>query len=284
MIELEEWPELTDPVLIAAFEGWNDAGESATAAIRRLAQTWDARTFAAMDPEEYYDFQVNRPTIGRDRNGERRITWPTTKLLVAKIPGSNRDVVFIDGVEPSMKWRGYVLELLEACDRLNVSGLLTVGALLADVPHTRAIPVTSTSNHTTMLRQDGIEPATYEGPTGIVGVLGDAAHQAGLPAVSLWAAVPHYAASGPCPKASLALLRRLETLLDVTLHLPDLADQATQWELSVDDQAENDPEIREYVRTLEQAKDTTELPEASGDAIAEEFERYLRRNEGESPA
>ncbi|MGL5858565.1 MAG: PAC2 family protein [Angustibacter sp.] len=277
MIELARWPELTDPVMIAAFEGWNDAGEAATSALEYLARAWDAEPFAALDPEDYYDFQVNRPTVGRDADGTRQITWPTTRLLHAYVPVLRRDVVLVDGVEPSMRWRSYVLELLEAADRLGVQGLITVGALLADVPHTRPIPVSGTSEHPSMLRQDGIERSEYEGPTGIVGVFADAAQQAELPAISIWAAVPHYAGGGPSPKATLALLRRLEELLDMTVQLSDLVEEAHAWELGVNELADGDAEVGEYVRALEQAKDTTDLPEASGEAIAKEFERYLRR-------
>lgn len=283
MIELADWPELNDPVMISAFEGWNDAGEAATSALEHLARAWGAEPFAALDPEEYYDFQVNRPTVGCGEDGKRRITWPTTRLLAAHVPALGRDVVLVDGIEPSMRWRSYVVELLQAADRLGVGALVTLGALLADVPHTRPIPITGTSDDETMLRRKGVEPSRYEGPTGIVGVFSDAATQADLPAVSLWAAVPHYAGGGPSPKATLALLRRVEELLDVTIPLGDLPEQAHAWENGVNELADGDTEVGEYVRALEEAKDTTELPEASGEAIAMEFERYLRRRDDEPP-
>lgn len=283
MIELTRWPSLADPVMIAAFEGWNDAGEAATSAMEHLARVWGAEPFAALDPEDYYDFQVSRPTVDRDPDGQRRVTWPTTRLLAAHVPALGRDVVLVDGIEPSMRWRTYVIELLEAADRLQVAALVTVGALLADVPHTRPIPITGTSDDDELLRQAGIERSTYEGPTGIVGVLSDAATQADLPSVSLWAAVPHYAGAGPSPKATLALLRRIEELLDVTIDLADLPDQAHAWEHGVDELAEGDSEVADYVRALEEAKDTSELPEASGEAIALEFERYLRRRDEDPP-
>jgi proteasome assembly chaperone (PAC2) family protein len=283
VIELTDWPDLRAPVLIAAFEGWNDAGESATDALEHLVRVWGAEPFAALDPEDYYDFQVNRPTVGRDDDGVRRVTWPTTRLLAAHVPALARDVVLVDGIEPSMRWRSYVVELLEAADRLDVSGIVTLGALLADVPHTRPIPITSTSDDPEMLARLTVAPSTYEGPTGIVGVLSDAAGQAGLAAVSLWAAVPHYAGAGPSPKASLALLRRVEELLDVTVPLGDLQEQAHAWEVGVDELADGDSEVGEYVRALEAAKDTSELPEASGEAIAMEFERYLRRRDEDPP-
>jgi hypothetical protein len=283
VIELTRWPTLSDPVMIAAFEGWNDAGEAATSALEHLARVWGAEPFAALDPEDYYDFQVNRPTVDRDPDGKRRVTWPTTRLLAAHVPALGRDVVLVDGIEPSMRWRSYVIELLEAADRLQVAALVTVGALLADVPHTRPIPITGTSDDDELLRQAGIERSTYEGPTGIVGVLSDAATQAELPSVSLWAAVPHYAGGGPSPKATLALVRRIEELLDTTIDLGDLPDQAHAWEHGVDELAEGDSEVGEYVRALEEAKDTSELPEATGEAIALEFERYLRRRDEDPP-
>ena len=283
MIELADLPELTDPVMIAAFEGWNDAGEAATSAVEHLARVWDAEPFAALDPEEYYDFQVNRPTVGVDADGHRRVTWPTTRLLAARVPSLGRDVVIVDGIEPSMRWRGYAVELLECAERMGVTAIITIGALLADVPHTRPIPITATSDDPSMLDNLDVEQSRYEGPTGIVGVLSDAAVQAGLPSVSLWAAVPHYAGAGPSPKASLALLRRVEDLLDVPIPLEDLPELAQAWERGVDELAEGDSEVGDYVRALEQAKDTTELPEASGEAIAQEFERYLRRRDDDPP-
>jgi predicted ATP-grasp superfamily ATP-dependent carboligase len=182
-----------------------------------------------------------------------------------------------------MRWRSYTIELLELAEQLGVSTLVTLGALLADVPHTRPIPVTCTSDDPTMLSRLGVEQSRYEGPTGIVGVLSDAAAQAEVPAVSLWAAVPHYAGAGPSPKATLALVRSVEELLDVTIPLGELVEEAQAWERGVDELADGDAEVREYVRALEQAKDTTELPEASGEAIAREFERYLRRRDDDPP-
>ena len=283
VIELADTPELHDPVMIAAFEGWNDAGEAATAVLEHLARVWGAEPFAALDPEDYYDFQVNRPSVGPDADERRRITWPTTRLLAAHVPSIGRDVVIVDGIEPSMRWRSYTIELLECAERLGVTTVVTVGALLADIPHTRPIPVTATSEDRSIRARLGVEPSRYEGPTGIVGVLADAAAQAELPAVSLWAAVPHYAGGGPSPKATLALLRRIEELLDITIPLEDLPELAQAWERGVDDLAESDNEVGEYVRALEEAKDTTELPEASGEAIALEFERYLRRRDDDPP-
>jgi predicted ATP-grasp superfamily ATP-dependent carboligase len=281
--ELSGVPPLRDPVMVAAFEGWNDAGEAASGAVAHLEKVWGAEAVGELDPEEYHDFQVNRPTIAVDEEGKRQITWPTTRLYWARPPGASRDVVIVRGIEPSMRWQRFTREVLGYADKLQVGTLITLGALLADVPHTRPIPVTSTSEDEQLLSRLAIEPSRYEGPTGIVGVLQEYAGQAGLPSLSLWAAVPHYVGQSPSPKATLALLRRVEEMLDVTVPLGDLPEDARAWERGVDELAEEDTEIGEYVRQLEQAKDTADLPEASGEAIAQEFERYLRRRDDDGP-
>ncbi|MBT0771925.1 PAC2 family protein [Kineosporia sp. J2-2] len=277
MTDLSGVPPLRDPVMVAAFEGWNDAGEAASGAVAHLERVWGAQSVGELDPEEYHDFQVNRPSVGTDDDGRRTITWPTTRLYWARPPGGNRDIVIVRGIEPSMRWRRFIGEILHYADELKVGTMITLGALLADVPHTRPIPVTTTSDDERLLDKLAVEPSRYEGPTGIVGVLQDAAMKAGLPSLSLWAAVPHYVGQSPSPKATLALLRRIEDVLDVTVPLGELPEDARAWERGVDELAEEDSEIGEYVRQLEQAKDTADLPEASGEAIAKEFERYLRR-------
>ena len=276
-------PPLREPIMVAAFEGWNDAGEAASGAVAHLERVWEARPIGELDPEEYHDFQVSRPTVSLDKDGKRQITWPTTRLTWVSPPGSARDVVLVRGIEPSMRWRRFTQELLDYAEKLGVTTLVTLGALLADVPHTRPIPVTSTSDDEGLLERLAIEPSRYEGSSGIVGVLQDAASRAGLPGLSLWAAVPHYVGQSPSPKATLALLNRVEEFLDVAVPLGDLAEEARAWERGVDELAEEDGEIAEYVRQLEQAKDTADLPEASGEAIAREFERYLRRRGDDGP-
>jgi len=281
VIELEDVPELRDPIMIAAFEGWNDAGEAATSAIEHLTEVWGAEPIAALDPEEYYDFQVNRPRVVLG-DGRRRISWPTTRILLASSASMDRDVVLVQGIEPSTRWRSFTIELLEFAQQVGVSTFVTLGALLADVPHTRPIPITATSEHEDVIHRFDLEASKYEGPTGILGVLADAATQADLPSLSCWAAVPHYAGGTPSPKATLGLIAKLEELLDTTIPHGELPDQARAWEHGVDELAESDEEVAEYVHTLEQAQDTAELPEATGDAIAREFERYLRRR-GEEP-
>jgi predicted ATP-grasp superfamily ATP-dependent carboligase len=275
-------PDLVDPVMLCAFEGWNDAGDAASGAVLHLEDVWSATQIAEIDPEDYYDFQVNRPEIVLE-DGARTVVWPTTRISVARIPLATRDVVLVHGIEPSMRWRSFTQELLGAARDLGVEMVVTLGALLADTPHTRPVPVSGTSSDPDIAARMGYEPSTYEGPTGIVGVLQDACTKAGIPAVSLWAAVPHYVAQPPCPKATLALLGRIEDLLDVPVPLGDLHEEARAWQLGVDELAAEDDEIQAYVRQLEEAVDTAELPEASGDAIAREFERYLRRRNVEPP-
>lgn len=273
----EGLPPLREPVMLAAFEGWNDAGEAASGALAHLQRVWQAEPFAELDPEQYHDFQVNRPLVSFTEGGRRKITWPTTRIFIARPPGSSRDVVLVRGIEPSMRWRAFVAELLAIADELGVSSVITLAALLADVPHTRPIPVTGTSDDPAFQDRFSVEQSKYEGPTGIVGVLQEAVTTVGLPGVSLWAAVPYYVSQPPSPKATLTLLRRVEEALDVTVPLGDLVEDARAWEHGVDELAEEDGDIGEIVRQLEDAKDTADLPEASGEAIAREFERYLRR-------
>ncbi|HHU09530.1 MAG TPA: PAC2 family protein [Intrasporangiaceae bacterium] len=276
MIELDDIPELADPLVIAAFEGWNDAGEAATALVDHLVDIWEAEPIAALDPEDYYDFQVNRPRAIVDE-GRRRIHWRTTRMLLAQRTTLGRDVILIQGVEPSFRWRGFVIELMDFAHAVGVNTVITLGALMADVAHTRPIPVSVTTDDEATLHRYGLERSTYEGPTGIVGVLADAASQGGLESISCWAAVPHYAGHTPSPKATLALLTRLEELLDAPIDHLDLDDDARAWERGVNEFAEGDDEVAEYVGALEDAQDTADLPEASGEAIAREFERFLRR-------
>ena len=279
MIELENATALRDPIMIAAFEGWNDAGEAATACVEHLEATWSARPLGSVDPDPYYDFQVNRPVIAFGTDGTRRIDWPTTRLTVATMPDSLRDVVLVRGIEPNLRWRSFCAEILDAAATLGVERVITLGALLADVPHTRPVPVTIASGDRADADELGLEPSSYEGPTGIVGVFQNAAHHAALSSMSLWAAVPHYVAQTPCPKATLVLLQKLEDILDTAIPLGDIADEAEAWQHGVDELADDDAEIADYVHRLEDARVTVDLPEASGDHIAREFERYLRRRD-----
>jgi predicted ATP-grasp superfamily ATP-dependent carboligase len=264
-------------VMLAAFEGWNDAGEAASDALRYLNKLWGGKKVASIDADEYYDFQFTRPTVRRTASGERKIKWPSTRIYKATAPGTNVDVIFVQGTEPSYKWRAYTAELLVHAEALHVDYVVLVGALLADVPHSRPIPVSTSTDDSALRERLNLEASQYEGPVGIVGVLSEVALLAGIPTVSLWAAVPHYVAQAPSPKAQLALLHRIEELLQVPLDTHELAEEADAWERGVNELATEDPEIAAYVRQLEEAKDTADLPEASGESIAREFERYLKR-------
>jgi predicted ATP-grasp superfamily ATP-dependent carboligase len=277
VIELDGIGKLTSPVIIAAFEGWNDAGEAASGVINHLSLAWQATPVGAIDPEDYYDFQVTRPVTEVAEGRTERLIWPTTRLLAAKQEASDRDLLLVHGIEPNMRWRGFCSELVSSFSELGIELVVLLGALLADSPHTRPVPVAAAASDPALAGDLRAEPVDYKGPTGIVGVLQHACADAGIPAVSLWASVPHYVAQPPCPKATLALIRGVEDVLDVSLPLADLPQEARAWERGVDELAEQDTEVAEYVRTLEEAKDATDLPEASGDAIAREFERYLRR-------
>ncbi len=262
-------------MMLAAFEGWNDAAEGASGVIAHLAALWNAQPVATIDPEEYYDLQVNRPRIST-LDGTRRITWPSTTLLVASPEALDHDVILVDGIEPSMRWRGFCAELLAFADSSDTTLLVCVGALLAEAPHTRPLPVGISSPDPVLRERYGAVRNTYEGPTGIVGVLADAAYQLDTPAISCWASVPHYAAGTHSPKATLALLRTLENLFGWTLPHGDLEERSRAWERGVDQLADGDEEIASYVKALEESSDAAEHPQASGDAIAQEFERYLR--------
>ncbi len=277
MIELDGIGKLTSPVIIAAFEGWNDAGEAASGVINHLSLAWQATPVGAIDPEDYYDFQVTRPVTEVAEGKTERLVWPTTRLLAAKQEATDRDLLLVSGIEPNMRWRGFCSELVTSFSELGIELVVLLGALLADSPHTRPVPVAAAASDPALAADLRAEPVDYKGPTGIVGVLQHACADAGIPAVSLWASVPHYVAQPPCPKATLALIRGVEDVLDVSLPLADLPQEARAWERGVDELAEQDTEVADYVRTLEEAKDATDLPEASGDAIAREFERYLRR-------
>jgi predicted ATP-grasp superfamily ATP-dependent carboligase len=277
VIELDGIGKLTSPVIIAAFEGWNDAGEAASGVINHLILAWQATPVGAINPEDYYDFQVTRPVTEVAEGRTERLIWPTTRLLAAKQEATDRDLVLVHGIEPNMRWQGFCSELVTSFSTLGIELVVLLGALLADSPHTRPVPVTAAASDPALAADLRAEPVDYKGPTGIVGVLQHACADAGIPAVSLWASVPHYVAQPPCPKATLALIRGVEDVLDLSLPLADLPQEARAWERGVDELAEQDTEVAEYVRTLEEAKDATDLPEASGDAIAREFERYLRR-------
>ena len=281
MITIEVDKRFEDAVVIAAFEGWNDAGEAATDAVNHLLVSWRASLLATVDPEDYYDFQVNRPHVGFDADGNRELSWRSTSFWHCSAAPGSRDVVLITGIEPNLRWRTFCNEVLDYVVGIGGTMFATLGALLADVPHTRPVPITGISADPTLVRKYGLEASRYTGPTGIVGVLQEASHRRGLATLSYWAAVPHYVASPPAPKATLALLGELEDLLGAPIDMRGLPEEAKAWERGVNELASDDNDVAEYVRSLEEERDTADLPEASGDAIAREFERYLKRRNDE---
>jgi predicted ATP-grasp superfamily ATP-dependent carboligase len=246
--------------------GWRDIGDDVVPEL-----------IADVESEDYYDFQVNRPVVSIDESQIRSITWPTTQIFGLSIPSMARDLVIVTGVEPSMRWKSFTSDLLDLADDLEVSLIVTLGSLLADTPHTRPITVTGTGAHPSISARLGVSVSKYEGPTGILGIIQDGCMRRGIDAISLWAAVPHYASDAPSPKATLALINTLEDFLDISIPLSDLPEAADAWEKDVNDLAAEDNEVAEYVKALEESKDAAELPEVSGDSIAKEFERYLRR-------
>lgn len=268
-------------VLVAAFEGWNDAGDAATDALKTIGNYYTAREIYEIPADKYYDFQYSRPRIIRPAAGEPKLVWPTAKIFKASLETSGFELLILRGTEPSYKWRDFCVEILKQAAELNVDLIVSMGALLADVPHTRPIPVSVTSGSKDFqgLGDFEVSVAEYEGPIGITGVLSHLATVSGIPALNMWAAVPHYVGHAPSPKAQLALMQKLEDILGVRLPLDRVVEDAQAWERGVNELAANDFEIAEYVAKLEQAQDTAELPEASGDAIAQEFERFLRRRE-----
>jgi predicted ATP-grasp superfamily ATP-dependent carboligase len=285
--------------MVCAFEGWNDAGDAATSAVSFLASALDARRFARIDSEEFYDFQANRPRIrfsedsdsqagGEGGNGQkgsdggaREIEWPTVEIFEASAPRAPRDLVLVQGVEPSMRWRAFSAHIVDLAEALGVQVVVSLGALLGDVPHTRPVAMTGHASDAALLERVGIHASSYEGPTGIVGVLHTACAAAGLPSASLWAAVPHYVAAAANPKAALALLRRVEVLIGVSVDVSELESSAADYERQVGLAVRSDPDIQAFVERLEQAADSEEesTPEdlPSGDVLASEFQRFLRQ-------
>lgn len=275
-------PELHNAIVVAAFEGWNDAGDAATDAVQHLDMIWEATQFVEIDDESYYDYQVNRPVIRQIDGVTRELVWPSMRISYCRPPGTDRDVVLMHGVEPSLRWRTFCGELLAIAAELNADTVVILGALLADTPHTRPVPVSGAAYSPESAQRFGLTETRYEGPTGITGVFQNACVAAGIPAVSFWAAVPHYVSQPPNPKATVALLRRVEDVLDIEVPLTDLPPQAEEWEQTVTEMTTEDDEIAEYVASLEERGDSEVdlhdvLDHIDGDALAAEFERYLRR-------
>lgn len=276
----ESRPTLRRPVLLAAFEGWNDAGDAASSAVRYLRDRWQAKPFATIDPEDFFDFSSTRPQVRLTDDFLREIVWPSNELSAASLPGTSRDVIVLLGNEPQLKWRTFTEELVEVATSLGVELVVTLGALLADVAHTRPVRVTGTAADNELVQRLGLTRSNYEGPTGIVGVLHEAFSRADIPSASLWAAVPHYVAATPSPKASLALVERAARLLSTSLFTADLQVMAADYERQVSEVVDSDDDVSAYVRRLEDHADDPEesgsLELMSGDALADELERFLR--------
>jgi proteasome assembly chaperone (PAC2) family protein len=279
-----ERPRLRRPVLVAAFEGWNDAADAATTAARYLRSRWGARQFASIDPEEFYDFSSTRPRVRLTEGLSREIVWPANELWAASLPDTARDVVLLVGTEPQLRWRTFCSQVIAVADELGVEMLLTLGALLADVAHTRPVRVSGAAADPELVDELGLERSTYEGPTGIVGVLHDAAGQRSLRSASLWAAVPHYVAATPSPKATLALVERATSILAAPVVTTDLELKASDYERQVTEVVATDEDVAAYVRRLEETTDDDDaapLEAQSGDALAAELERFLREQHDE---
>lgn len=264
--------------LVVAFEGWNDAGEAASTAVRTLRDQLGLVPIVEVEPEDYFDYQFNRPVSTFDEKGERVIAWPSV-VLSGPVDGGDGVHVLL-GTEPSRGWKTFSEEVLDALSVAGVERIVFLGAMLADVPHTRPIAVFASSENSSVRERFDLERSSYEGPVGIISVLADAAERAGIPTVSIWASVPHYVHNAPSPKATLALIERLEDFIDVQVDRGSLVEDAAAWERGIDELASDDDDMTAYIEQLEQARDTVDSPEASGDAIAEEFERYLRKREG----
>jgi proteasome assembly chaperone (PAC2) family protein len=267
--------------MIAAFRGWNDGGQGASLAAGYLAKAWGAARFAEIDPEQFYDFQATRPQVSLVEGLTRRIDWPDNAFYHAPIPGTGRDAVILLGTEPNLRWRTFSGLVIELANELGVELLITLGALLADVPHTRPAPVTGSATDPDLVRELGLEQSRYEGPTGIVGVLHDACRGAGIASASLWAAVPHYVSLAPSPRAALALCERLGSLIGADVDVEELRGAADSYSRQVSEAVAADEETAAYVEELEQRTDSLELEEnlPSGDSIAAELARFLRERE-----
>ncbi len=278
---------LRAPAMVCAFKGWNDAGESASSALSFLGAGLGAQRFAVIDPEEFVDFQATRPTVKLVGGRQRAIEWPDIEIYEVRVPRAQRDLIILTGPEPAYRWRTFCDTVIELAEAMGVQLVVTLGALLADVPHSRPVGVTAFATDDALVDRLNLEPPTYEGPTGIVGVLHDACARSGMPSASLWAAVPHYVAVVPNPKGSLALLRRLESLVGITVDAKELEDAASEYERQVSRAVEMDPDVQAFVERLERtadeeegAPDPSQLP--SGDVLAREFQRFLRQR-GDGP-
>jgi proteasome assembly chaperone (PAC2) family protein len=278
-------PQLRSPVLVCSFRGWNDAAAAASTALATVAESLDGELIAQVDPEEYFDFQSTRPTISLVEGQTRRIDWPENNLIAARIPAADRDLVLLDGTEPNLRWRTFSETIATAADALGVEMVITMGALIAEVSHTLPVPITGLASDPQLVQELDLQRSSYEGPTGIVGIVHDSCQQVGMSSASLWAAVPHYVAAVPNPKAALALLRRLEGLTGIAVEASDLEEETSSYEEQIGRAVASNPEIEELVERIEaeqvERSDGDEsLP--SADTIAREFQRFLQQRGQES--
>jgi proteasome assembly chaperone (PAC2) family protein len=285
-LRIHERPSLDRPVLVAAFRGWNDGGQAATLAVGYLARLWGARKFADIDPELFVDFQATRPQVTLEEGRTRRIEWPENAFYRARIPGTDRDAVLLVGVEPNYRWRTFTEIVSDLASDLGIEMLVTLGALLADVPHTRPSPVTGAATDPALVEEFGLQLSRYEGPTGIVGVLLDACRRGGIPSVSLWAAVPHYVSLAPSPRAAKALVERLASVLGTEISVSELADAEAEYVAQVSEAVASDADTASYVEELEHRADSLDWLEESGglpsgEALAAEIARFLRERESD---
>ena len=277
-------PRLRRPVLLAAFRGWNDGGQGASLGGGYLAKQWDAARFAEIESEGFFDFQSTRPHVSLVEGLTRRLDWPDNAFFHAEMPGAGRDIVILLGVEPNLRWRGFSRLVVGLAKDLGVELVVTLGSLLADVPHTRPAPVTAAASDAALVEELGLEPSRYEGPTGIVGVLLDACREEGIPSISLWAAVPHYVSLAPSPRAALALCRRFGELVDVDVDVTELEEAASEYSEQVSEAVSADAETAQYVEELERRVDMLDQAEdlPSGDSLAAELTRFLRERDEEN--
>src|SRR3954469_9048352 len=284
-----ERPRLRAPVMVCAFKGWNDAGEAATAALSFIRGHFESSEVARIDPEEFFDFTAVRPTVRLTEGRTRRIEWPSNSISAAEVPGAEGDLVMVEGVEPSLRWGRFTQAIVDVAQGLGVRMVITLGALLADVPHSRPVGITGIASDESLVERLGFERTTYEGPTGIVGVLHHTLSKAGVDSASLWASVPHYVAAAPNPKVALALLRGFEGTAGVAVEATELEDSAESYERQVSAAVASDPEVKAFVERLETAMDEVEAetpPEEnlpSGETIARDFQRFLRQRGPDGP-
>jgi proteasome assembly chaperone (PAC2) family protein len=283
-LEFHDQIELENPVLIAAFRGWNDAGDAASFAAQHLVRVWGGKRLASIDSEDFFDFQAVRPQVHLDEGMTRHVSWPANDFYAARLPGLPNDVLIMVGTEPNHRWKTFSGLIVDVAERASVSLVVTLGALLADVPHTRPVPITGTAGDQQLVDRLGLQRSRYEGPTGIVGVLHDSFARSGVPSASLWAAMPHYLAVTPNPKGALALVDKVVGLIKVGADVSDLEAAVRAYDERVTKLVQADEDVQHYVAMLEERADDrnqeeVEIELPSGDALAAELERFLRERD-----